>query len=291
MRRLLAVLAAGLVLALAACLPRAQPRRETPPPAPAPPEPAPPAPSESAGMPPAAADPTPELEGGPEDGGRPHEDPAQPPAGVYLRGDRRYPLVALTFDDGPDRTFTPRVLDVLRRERAPATFFLVGTRAEKNPDVVRRIVREGHEVGNHSYSHANLARLAPQQIDRQLRRADRVLTGLTGRKVRVFRPPYGEVTPAVTRVAGALGYRTVLWNVDSLDWKRTTTAQDVVNNVVPRVRRGSIILHHSAGGKGEDLTNTVQALPQIIRTLRARGYRLVTVSELLATGRPVPGQW
>lgn len=283
MRRFLALLLASLTL-VGGCLPRVLPRRGQPPAAPQAPPPAP-APG------PQATDATPELEGGPEDGGRPHEDPAQPPPGVFLSGDKRYRLVALTFDDGPDQTFTPRILDVLRAQRVPATFFVVGTRARANPGVVRRMVREGHEIGNHSYQHVNLARVTPAAVDWQLRQGDRVLRGISGRPVRVFRPPYGEVTPDVTRTARALGYKVVLWNVDSLDWKRGTTAEAVVGNVVPRARPGAIILHHSAGGKGEDLTNTVQALPVIVSSLRRQGYRFVTVSQLLATGRPVPGQW
>lgn len=233
----------------------------------------------------------PDLAGGPEATGRPHLDPPQPPAGVYLRGDRRYRLVALTFDDGPDGVFTPQVLDVLKRHGVRATFFLVGKRAAARPDLVRRMVAEGHEIGNHSWDHAELTRMDSRRVHAELAETHQLLRRLSGRPVRLLRPPYGAVNATVLKEAGALGYRTVLWNVDSLDWRPDVDRDGVLHNVLPNVRNGSIVLQHAAGGKGEDLSNTVAALPLLIRTLRGQGYRLVTLSELLNTGRVVPGEW
>lgn len=280
MRRLLVWLAA--ILLVGAC--RAPLARRGP----EPPRAAPPGPAAGAADPDPA---TPDLAGGPEDAGRPHFDPPEPPRGAYLRGDRRYRIAALTFDDGPDGIYTPRVLDQLKRYGVRATFYLVGKRAAARPDIVQRIVREGHEVGNHSWDHAELTRLDERRIHLELFQTHQTLVRLTGRPVRTFRPPYGALDDRVLREARAIGYATVLWNVDSLDWKRGMTRDDVLHNVLPAVRNGSIILMHSAGGKGEDLSNTVEALPLIIKTLRGQGYRLVTISELLATGRPLPGQW
>lgn len=249
--------------------------------------PAVPAPLEDAGHSPA----TPVLEGGPEYDSRPHYDPPKPPAFAYLRGDRAHRLVALTFDDGPDTVYTPQILDVLKQHRVKATFFLVGRRVQAHPDIVRRMVRDGHELANHSWSHAYLPKKSYEDVVADLRRTDEAIRAVTGQPVWLFRPPYGSTTGEIARAAERRQLSVVLWNVDSLDWKKGQTQEDVAHNVLPNVRNGSIILFHSAGGKGEDLSNTVRALPLIIRTLRGQGYRLVTVGEMLRTGKPRPGQW
>lgn len=233
----------------------------------------------------------PDLEGGPERTGRPHEEPQPPPPNAFLSGDPKQKLVALTFDDGPDDNFTPKVLDVLKRHNVKATFFLVGQRAQVLPDLVKRMAREGHEVGNHTWSHLKMSDATPAAIRDQIRRTDQALRRLSGQRITLFRPPYGELDPKIMQEADNLKLKTVLWNVDSLDWKQDVNTEGVVRNVLGNARPGMIVLHHSAGGKGEDLTNTVEALPQIIQTLRSQGYRFVTVSELLATGNVVPGRF
>lgn len=288
MRRRLAVFALVCLIGVTGCRLAGPQRRPAPPPAP----------QEGIGpqVPPdgqaAIADPElPELEGGSESAHRPHQDPPKPPAGAYLRGDRRYRLAAITFDDGPDTTFTPRILDVLKKQGVKATFYVVGKRASVRPDLVKRMVAEGHEVGNHSWNHPSLTKISAVRVHKEIAETHQLLRRLTGKPVRTFRPPYGALNPAILKEATALGYKTVLWNVDSLDWKAGTTRDDVIHNILPQVKPGAIILQHSAGGKGEDLTNTVQALPLVIKTLRGQGYRLVTVSELLATGKAVAGQW
>lgn len=275
MRRFMAWLAAVcLCLTLAACRPAARPADpQNPPP-----------------QDPVAAGLTPQLAGGPEDGNRPHYDPPKPPEFAYMRGDRRYRNVSLTFDDGPDPVFTPRILDVLSQHGVRATFFLIGTRVKAHPQVVRRIVREGHDLGNHSWDHAYLPKLKPPALTHNLKQADAQIRQAAGQRITLFRPPYGSVTADVGTITREMGYRTVLWNVDSLDWKKISH-DEVAQNVLPNVRNGSIVLFHSAGGKGEDLTNTVRALPLIIRTLRGQGYKFVTVTEMLKTGNPRPGVW
>lgn len=233
----------------------------------------------------------PELAGGPEFGGRPHEQPPNPPLGAYMSGDPRHRLMALTFDDGPDDVFTPQILDILKQNGVRATFFLMGRRAWARPELVRRIVAEGHEIGNHTWNHPQLTKLPPDKVRLELGETDRFLRTLTGKPVKVFRPPYGDQDPALLREATNLGYSTVLWNIDSLDWKHGMTRCGVLEQVLPNMRPGAIVLEHSAGGNGENLADTVQALPIIIKTLRSQGYTLVTVSELLGTGNPIPGQW
>ncbi|HXL03660.1 MAG TPA: polysaccharide deacetylase family protein [Bacillota bacterium] len=188
--------------------------------------------------------------------------------------------IALTFDDGPDDVYTPRILDVLAKYNVRATFFLIGNAAEKHRDIVQRIHREGHEIGNHTYYHSNLSRMAPWQILLDLGKARKVFSDITGEDVLVVRPPYGALDPPAVKAIGDEGYNIVLWTVDSLDWWGLSK-EEVIQNVIPRVERGVIVLHHSSGGPDEDLTGSVEALPEIIETLQSQGYSFHTASEIL----------
>ncbi len=188
--------------------------------------------------------------------------------------------VALTFDDGPDDVYTPKILDVLAKYKVRATFFLIGSAANKHQEIVRRIHSEGHEIGNHTYFHSNLSRMAPWQILLDLRKARKTLSDITGEDVLVVRPPYGALDPPAVKAIGDEGYNVLLWTVDSLDWWGLSK-EEVMENVIPRVESGVIVLHHSAGGPDEDLTGSVDALPEIIETLQAQGYTFLTASEIL----------
>ena len=190
------------------------------------------------------------------------------------------PAVAITFDDGPDTTYTPKILDILARHGVRATFFLIGQAAEKHPEVVARIVNEGHAIGNHTYFHTNLSRMAAWQVLLDLRKAQAVFTRLVGQAPAVVRPPYGALDPPAVEAIGQEGFKVVLWTIDSLDWWGLSKEQ-IIKNVVPALKSGVIVLHHSSGGPGEDLTGTLEALPEIIRTLKDQGYRFLTVPEVL----------
>lgn len=217
-----------------------------------------------------------------------------PGADVVQRTGAHRRLVALTFDDGPDAVWTPRILDVLKREHAPATFFVTGVNALGQGALLRRIVAEGSELGNHSTSHADLARRSPEAVRLELNATERLVEAYTGRSLRLFRPPFlGDADPDrrdelhATRVAAALGYVTVGLNVDPLDWQSPTPAQ-IVARTVAQVEAGTaerpaqIVLLHDAGG---DRSRTLAALPHLIRELRARGYELVGVSRLAGLSR------
>ncbi|WP_018130257.1 polysaccharide deacetylase family protein [Effusibacillus pohliae] len=202
------------------------------------------------------------------------------PSTFILSGPPTKRQVALTFDDGPDTVFTPQVLDVLKRYHVKATFFVVGNRALAHPELVQRMVREGHVVGNHSFSHANLPKLSDDQFHYQILHTEEILRPLIGYNPKLVRPPYGNINePQILWLAGQ-GFKIINWNVDSLDWKGLNAAQ-VSTNVLAHVHPGNIILQHCAGGHGEDLTGTVQALPRIIEKLRADGVQFVTVPDLL----------
>ncbi|MFB6367625.1 polysaccharide deacetylase family protein [Paenibacillus elgii] len=188
--------------------------------------------------------------------------------------------VALTFDDAPDDRFTPRVLDILKSEGVKATFFLIGNRVEAHPEIVQRMINEGHVVGNHSYNHANLPKLSDVDFQNQVVKTDNIIRSISGYTPKFIRPPYGNIGETQIQWLASQHKTIVNWNVDSLDWKGLN-AEQVKTNVLAHVHPGSIILQHAAGGAGENLTGSVQALPEIIKKLRHDGVKLVTIPELL----------
>jgi len=205
------------------------------------------------------------------------------PGAFVTQGPRGKRRVALTFDDVPDPRYTPAVLEILSKYKVRATFFVVGQRAQAYPQIVRRMRREGHVIGNHSYDHAVYSRISRYQFQRQIVRTDAILRPLAGYSPRLVRPPYGEILPKQVDWLRQNGFIVVNWDVDSVDW-RSIDSSGVIRNIKKTLQPGSIILQHAGGGAGQDLSGTVNALPRIIKLLRSKGYELVTVPELL--GRP-----
>jgi chitin deacetylase len=184
--------------------------------------------------------------------------------------------VALTFDDGPWPRSTARILGILRRHRVPATFFVVGSQAERYPMLVRREISDGMTVGNHSWSHPiepAFRDLPHERIEREMTQPIQVLERF-GTSVRLFRPPGGSWDDEVRLDAQRLGMRLVLWDIDTLDWKRSRTPRQITRAVLSQVRPGSIVLMHDGGG---DAAHTIAALPDIIRGIRDRGLELVAL--------------
>lgn len=202
------------------------------------------------------------------------------PGTFVVRGPRGARKVALTFDDVPDPRYTPQVLDILARHKVRATFFVVGWRAAKYPALVRRIRREGHVIGNHSYDHAVLPRLSMDAFQRQIDRTDAVIAPLAGYSPRLIRPPYGEISPRQIEWLKRGRFIVVNWNVDSVDW-RGIDSRSIMANIKKTLQPGSIILQHAGGGVGQDLSGTLNALPKLIALLRGKGYEIVTLPELL----------
>lgn len=192
----------------------------------------------------------------------------------------RIKQIALTFDDVPDPRFTGKVLDVLKEFDVKATFFAVGDRSKKHPDLVKRIHDEGHAIGNHSYNHAQLNKLSLDKFKSQIERTNTILKSLTGVNPRLIRPPYGDINEEQLQWARKNGYKVVNWNVDSLDWKGLNK-EEVKKNILSAVGPGSIVLQHAGGGVGSELSGTVEALPDIITQLRNQGYSFVTLPEML----------
>ncbi|MBT2287888.1 polysaccharide deacetylase family protein [Paenibacillus albidus] len=201
------------------------------------------------------------------------------PETIMTRGPRSK-SIALTFDDVPDPRFTPQLLDVLKQHHVRATFFVVGSRAEKHPALVARMIREGHVIGNHSYNHPQFAKLQMNEFKAQIIRTENILFSLSGYKPKLIRPPYGDINEQQLKWAKSHGYKLVNWNVDSLDWRGLPKAQ-VRNNIIAHTGRGSIILQHGGGGHNSNLKGTIQALPEVISILRKRGYTFVTVPQML----------
>jgi peptidoglycan/xylan/chitin deacetylase (PgdA/CDA1 family) len=198
--------------------------------------------------------------------------------GTDPHGDRARPRIALTFDDGPHPVHTAPLLDALAELGAPATFFVVGRDVDKNPALVARMVRDGHEIGNHTYRHRYLPLARSRSVEHELRATDRAIARAAGVIPKIARPPWGGRSPRNVRVFQRLHTRVVLWDVNSFDWKGKP-ARRVVDRVLDRSRAGSIILMHEARDGGE---TTIEAVRMLVPALRARGFELVTVSRALA---------
>ena len=192
------------------------------------------------------------------------------------------PFIAITFDDGPHAANTPRLLDMLKERKVHATFFMCGENVVQYPQMVKRMIAEGHEVANHSYSHPQLTKLGDEGVRSQLQKTDDAIVAACGVKPVLLRPPYGAFTERQQRWAfGEFKYKTILWDVDPLDWK-VRNASHVENEILKRTVAGSIILAHDIH------KSTVDAMPATLDGLLAKGFKFVTVTELLAKDRPVP---
>jgi peptidoglycan/xylan/chitin deacetylase (PgdA/CDA1 family) len=184
--------------------------------------------------------------------------------------------IAITFDDGPSAANTPRLLAMLRERNIKATFFCVGENVDAHPGIAKQIVAEGHEIGNHSYSHPLFTKLGDDAFQSQITRTHDAIVRATGVTPTLMRPPYGATTPAQKEwLNSEYHYHVILWSVDPLDWKRPGSAA-VTSRILAQTKQGGIILAHDIHGQ------TVDAMPATLDALLRRGYQFVTVSQLLA---------
>jgi len=194
----------------------------------------------------------------------------------------REKVVALTFDDGPHPDFTPAILDALEMYQVKATFFMIGERMQKYPQIVERVVADGHAIGNHTYDHPHdLESLASPEVIRELDDCEQIIEQMTGRRTHLFRPPRGLLNGTILTIAKEEGYQTILWTV-SADHHDAPTPEAMAKRVLEHVRPGAIILAHD--GTFASRIRDVRATPLIISELQRRGYRFVTVPELLGKG-------
>jgi len=192
------------------------------------------------------------------------------------------PYIAMTFDDGPSAKLTPKLLDLLAAHHVKATFFLIGQNVAENPEIVAREAREGHEVANHSWSHPSLAKMSDGGVRDQLRKTDEVIRSASGNGPTLLRPPYGSITRRQKKwINQESGYKSVLWDVDPLD-RRRPGSHVVCNRIVKITRAGSIVLAHDIH------PGTIEAMPCVLNQLEAKGFKFVTVSELISMETPLP---
>lgn len=203
--------------------------------------------------------------------------------GIIRRGERR-PYVSITFDDGPDPKHTPEILDVLKQKKVKGTFFVIGKNVEKYPQIARRIVEEGHDIGNHTYSHKELVPSTRKTIIKELSKTDEAIKAATGIRTNLFRPPRGIYSQVTSKLLVEMGYKIILWSVSSVDWRRTSPNW-ILNRIRRYARMGSIILFHDGGAlvrrEGGVRVNTVKALPMVIDYLRSEELEIVPISRLI----------
>ena len=197
-------------------------------------------------------------------------------------------VVALTFDDGPSPQWTPLILDELKEANVKATFFMLGEHVKKYPQVARRVAAEGHDIGNHTYSHHVLIYYKMDELESEIKQAENVIRQVTGKTTVFFRPPKAWLTGEEKQKIKELGYEVVLWSLNSKDWV-TFDDKYIIKYLLHHVRPGDIILFHDSGGvftvEGGNRKETVLAIRKLIERLKERGYRCVTVSELLKMGK------
>jgi peptidoglycan/xylan/chitin deacetylase (PgdA/CDA1 family) len=222
------------------------------------------------------AEPTPAKRGVARETRATPEEPGITFNSVHVDG----PYIAMTFDDGPSATLTPKLLDLLAAHHIKATFFVIGENVAEHPEIVARAAREGHEIGNHSWSHPNFGKMSDESVRRQLQQTDDAIKTATGKRPTLLRPPYGSITAREKRwIHDEFGYDIILWDVDPLDWKRPGPAV-VRARILKETRPGSIVLSHDIH------PGTIEAMPSTFEELEAKGFKFVTVSELIRMKAP-----
>jgi len=191
--------------------------------------------------------------------------------------------LALTYDDGPNDPHTLRLLEVLAKHEVQATFFLIGRYVQQRPDIARQLVKAGHAVGNHTFSHPLLILKSGREIRAELQNCQKALDDVAPQHSNLFRPPFGGRRPAVFRIARSLGLEPVMWNVTGYDWN-APPAEQIERKVARQMRGGDVILLHDGGHLqlGADRSHTVVATDRLIAQYKAEGYGFVTVPEMMA---------
>ncbi|MDF2989335.1 MAG: putative xylanase/chitin deacetylase [Eubacterium sp.] len=183
--------------------------------------------------------------------------------------------VSITFDCAWGASDIPTILEILKKENVKASFFMVGQWAEKFPDAVKLIANDGHDVANHGYSHLRMSTVGKEKCKSEIELCNQKLEEISGQKIVLFRPPYGDYNNTVIETCNELGSYPIQWNVDSLDWKKEMSRQAILDRILKRTKPGAIILFHN------DTQYTVELLPKIITELKAKGLSFASVSELI----------
>lgn len=200
---------------------------------------------------------------------------------IIKHGSNNEKLIALTFDDGPDKDFTPQVLDILKNNDVKATFFVVGENVGWNPEILKREYEEGHEIGNHTFTHINVSKKGYEDIYKEINDTQQAVKKVIGKEPTLFRPPYRALSKNMCSIVKQKDMNVVLWsNLDPRDWSNPGVNY-IVNTITTKVDNGTIILLHDYNNLRNKRSQTIQALEIIIPKLKAMGYNFVTVSELI----------
>jgi peptidoglycan-N-acetylglucosamine deacetylase len=220
--------------------------------------------------------------GGQDSSPTPSPPPSSAKPATYAQVRVDQPYIAMTFDDGPSAENTPRLLEILKQRNIKATFFLIGQNVGANPDLVRRILAEGHEIGNHSWTHPQLSKLSDDRVTAEISKTQDAIKDASGFTPTLLRPPYGAITARQREwIQNRFGLNIILWSVDPFDWKRPG-ASVITQRILSQTRPGAIILSHDIHKQ------TVDAMPATLDALIAKGYKFTTVSQLIAMNKPKP---
>lgn len=204
--------------------------------------------------------------------------------GTVFRVQTKSKKIALTFDDGPSKIWTPKILDELKEAQVKATFFMIGAHVKNFPDIARRVAQEGHTIGNHGYAHSVLLYYTDEEIEEEIKYTEFVIKEVTGHTTKYFRPPKAWLRSSEKRKIKSMGYEVVLWSVNSKDWV-PFPYQQMVYSITHRIKNGDILLFHDSGGvlkaEGGNRTQTLLAIPMLARALRSKGFEFASIEELL----------
>jgi len=192
--------------------------------------------------------------------------------------------VVLTFDDGPSPIWTPKILDELKSENIKATFFMIGHHVQKYPEIAKRVVDEGHIVGNHGYAHSVMLYYTPAEIEEEIKYTEHVIKEITGFTTKYFRPPKAWLRQTIKKKVKSMGYETVLWSLNSKDWV-SFNHKSIARYISKNIKNGDILLFHDSGNvtstEGGSRLQTVKTISLLARTLREQGFEFITIEELI----------
>lgn len=203
------------------------------------------------------------------------EAPKVPKPPKWTNGPASSGAMALTYDDGPHTTFTPQLLEILKNADAKATFFMLGTQVDLNPEIAKTVAEAGHEIANHSYSHRDMNKMTTEQIRDEIKRTQDVIQAATGVRPTLFRPPYGNFNKKVIEVCEEEGLEIVTWSIDPRDWDAKQTSDSVKDKILKQAAPGAIVCIHDIHKR------TITATPEIIAGLKAKNLRLTTAGDLI----------
>ncbi len=199
---------------------------------------------------------------------------------IIKKGNENKKMIALTFDDGPDEDFTPQILDILKKYNAKATFFVVGQKVEWNPEIVKRAYDEGHEIGNHTFTHINICKNSNEKILKEISETQQAIKNVTGYEPNLFRPPYRAMNESLFNIIKSNNMKVVLWSdIDTKDWSNPG-AYNIVKSIEDKASNGTIVVLHDYNKIRNDKSQTIIALEEIIPKMQSLGYEFVTVSEI-----------